>query len=703
MRKQPISKLNLFGVLLLLIGLVLSACGDDEYYEDDYYEPEAGEIQAKEPPETESTVSGNLGGEEVYLEIINETDYELCGYLAAPDDAVEFTDEHIFSEEYLAPGESFEFYDLEVGEFYLAAFDCDEYEIVVEPVYVDYQAGSLVWYVGYEVEYVGGETASVSENAAVAEAQLEDSTESKDSSTDTNHSTGTSPGETDIGFRPNTDGFRFENYGNESVSSNLTPVEIQRMFGDQVCASQAGGECILTPPAKQWMKEVNEYMDGGHCEGMAVLSLLIYIDEIDPNQFGGATAHQLSLNNQALQREIAYWWATQATNPATSVRIDASPRAVVDALIETYTAYPAADESWVMGIYMPDWSGGHAITPFAVEDVGDGLYNILVYDNNWPDQIRKVEVDYEANTWSYQAATNPNEPESLYEGDQSTQSLEIMGLSKRLVQQDCDFCLDSGQGNLLKGRGLAAAAQAYNQIWLTGQADLLITTSDGKKLGFDGDAFVNEIPGAKTQNMKFGLDIWDLNNEPVYYIPLGVEFSIKVDASRVTEGITSNVAMIGPGYDLVIADLYLDPGEADVISVSPDGSRLAYSTEYNDAPDMIFGVETLDADYEFIIAALDIEAGAEFVIELDITNGLLSINTDNTTEYGTYEIVMDRIDEDGESWFQNDDIYLEPGDTAYLLFEEWEGPGTSMFIDIDYDSDGEIDESIELVDEYGQN
>jgi hypothetical protein len=116
---------------------------------------------------------------------------------------------------------------------------------------------------------------------------------------------------------------------------------------------------------------------------------------------------------------------------------------------------------------------------------------------------------------------------------------------------------------------------------------------------------------------------------------------------------------------------------------------------------MIFGVETPGADYEFIVAALDIEAGAEFVVELDINNGVLSINTDNTTEYGTYEIVMDRIDDEGEAWFQNDDIYMEPGDTTYLRFKEWDGPGTSMFIDIDYGSDGTIDETIELFDEYG--
>ncbi len=505
-------------------------------------------------------------------------------------------------------------------------------------------------------------------------------------------------GAADSGFRPERDGFGFENYGNDSVTYNLTPAELQRMFGDQVCAYMDGGECTLTPPAKQWMTETNNYMDGGHCEGMAVLSSLMFYDYSQPSTFGASTTNALSLSNTALQQEIAYWWTTQATLPAASIKLDESPNAILKVLTETFND-PNPPEKWVMGIYMQDFSGGHAITPYAVEDQGGGIFHVLVYDNNWPNMARYVEIDTNNNSWSYQASTNPNEPESLYEGDKSTQTLEIVGITSRLEQQYCEFCA-GGDGYSSRTRGLAATDQAYNQIWLNGTADLLITTSDGKRIGFADGEFVNEIPNAQSKNMKYGQSIWDINNEPVYYIPLGVEFSITVDASRATEGITSDVAMIGPGYNMVVADLYLDPGEQDVITISPDGSQLAYSTEYNDAPDMIFGVETPGADYEFIVAALDIEAGAEFVVELDTEKGQLSINTDNTTEYGIYEIDMYRIDDDGESWFNNNDIYLEPGDTAYLLYADWAGPGESMFIDIDYGSDGSIDETIELPDEF---
>lgn len=153
---------------------------------------------------------------------------------------------------------------------------------------------------------------------------------------------------------------------------------------------------------------------------------------------------------------------------------------------------------------------------------------------------RYVEIDTNENSWSYQASTNPDEPESLYEGTKNSQNLELVGITTRLEQQYCEFCAD-GDGYSSRPRGLAAADQAYNQIWLRGSADLLITTSDGKRIGFADGEFFNEIPNAQSKNMKYGQSIWDLDNEPVYYIPLGVEFSITVDASRATEAIASEV------------------------------------------------------------------------------------------------------------------------------------------------------------------
>src|SRR5262249_24893760 len=49
----------------------------------------------------------------------------------------------------------------------------------------------------------------------------------------------------DDGFRPDINGFGFENYGNDAGPVNLTPAQVEDLFGPQVCAAGTGAGCIL--------------------------------------------------------------------------------------------------------------------------------------------------------------------------------------------------------------------------------------------------------------------------------------------------------------------------------------------------------------------------------------------------------------------------------------------------------------------------
>jgi hypothetical protein len=506
-------------------------------------------------------------------------------------------------------------------------------------------------------------------------------------------------GAADSGFRPEVNGFSFPNYGNDAVSYNLTEAEIQRLFGEQVCANTAGG-CTLAPPVRQWMEQINGYMDGGHCEGMAVLSLLMYYGQIAPADFGGETAHDLSLSDEALQREIAYWWTTQALYPTIANMVE-SPKVVLNTLLEAYQAGENISESWTIGIYKEDGTGGHAITPFAVEDKGGGIYHILVYDNNWPDLTRVVEIDTNNDTFSYEASTNPNVEADLYTG-----KIELTATSGRLEPQECQPCVAmNAAGGRAPGLALLQPpGQDYIEIWLDGDADLLITDAEGRRIGWIGeDEFVNEIPGAKEEQFKFA-DVWANDYEPVYYLPVDIgAFRITVDGTWMAEPGWSDVTMIGPGYDMVAEELYLEPGEQDhleVVVVGEGQYELTYLTDYTDSPDIWFGISTDEADYEFVVRGTDIDGGT-FHVGLDFPNGDFILNTTGNEEVSLYDMLILRIDDNGEYVFGHQDIELDPEATVYANFLEWEGDGSSMYLDFDDDSDGTIDESVEMTDDEG--
>lgn len=547
------------------------------------------------------------------------------------------------------------------------------------------------------------------------------------------------------GFDPDVDGFSFFNYGNEISATNLTAAEVHRMFGDQVCASlSAGGDCTLSPPAKQWMQQINGYMDGGHCEGMAVLSALMYYNQVEPDQFGDNIPFDLTLeNNVPLQREIAYWWTTQATFPGADVRISESPGAVLDTLIETFSNGKNASEWWVMGFYQPDGSEGHAVTPIGVEELGGGLYNILVYDNNFPGETRAIEVDRNAETWQYESSPNPDIESFLYTGDADAQNLELVAISPRLETQECDFCaggpvsaFDDGAGALnstaaqkrtptptvtpepsafpiwedvLARWGLLVIGEAddFYQVWLNGKADLLVIDSWGRRIGYSDGEFFDEIPGASTRNMriffqqeKTGLD---KDKSPVFRIPVGLSFEVIVDGTPLEDAAGSDVTMIGPGYYLEVSDIWLEPGEMDSIGVGIDKSRyqLTYFTDYTESPVIAMGLETEEAGYALIVQATEL-TGAEdsFDIALDTATQEFIINTSFNTEPSTYEILVQRLDDAGETVFGASDVVFEPENTAYIPFAL--GNDTSLPVDVDYENDGEIDESFELPDVTGE-
>lgn len=652
--------LRLLLIILTLIAGSLVACDEEAYLEDEPVEAE--EVVAEPQPAEESEPAADpaargVSGEAIPLECLADEDafYECWDNGLIPEDCID--DEEYIKDECL-PSEY-------IGE---SAVEEDEESGQSE----DPQA---------EPEQVTREDAPVANGQSASVAGL-----------------------TDSGFRPEEHGFNFWNYGNEYGS--LTPAELQRMFGNSVCASMASGDCILTPPANQWMEQMNEYMDGGHCEGMAVLSSLMYYDQVSPQNFGGDVAHDLDINNQGLQQEIAYWWVTQGTYPGGFNKVSESPTAVVNALIETFSQGKSAPEWWAMGIYKSDYSGGHAITPFAVEDKGGGNYYIWVYDNNFPDETRYVEVDTNTDTWKYQASTHPDVPEELYDGDAELQNLEVVAISPRLEPQQCDFCAEggtTGQTDSTRTAGLAKPEPQYYQIWLSGKADLLIIDDQDRRIGYDNGVFVNEIPGATGENFKFaGMDVWATDNEPVYRVPAGLSFEILIDGTRLEQAEDSAVSMIGPGYYMAVEDIWLEPGEIDSIAVTTDGPRrqLTYFTDYAESPMIELGMETPAADYAFLVQATEMLGQEDaFDVGIDLEEGDFIINTSYNTEPVTFDVYVLRIDDEGEFVFGSDGVVMEPENTLYLNYLEWVEDGTVMYADFDYDNDGEIDESIELPDE----
>jgi hypothetical protein len=512
---------------------------------------------------------------------------------------------------------------------------------------------------------------------------------------------GTTPGlVADSGFRPEVNGFQFENYG-KSDAKNLTPAEMQRIFGDAVCASKSGDQCILTPPAEQWMNQQNQGMDGGHCYGFSVTSLRMFTGQANPADYGGAQTIELPLQgNEKLQREIAYSFVFQGFNPVRSSVIAGTPSQILDKLIEVLKAGKSASDSYTIGFFKADGTGGHAVTPYAVEDRGNGIYALMIYDNNYPKEARAILFDRNADTWNYTTTTNPSEPTSEYQGNAQTQSLFLFPTTPGLQQQACDFCAAATTGGS-QGNRLAAAKLDYNEIYLDGDpvthGHLLIIDENGKQYGYTPDGkFVAEIDGVKSERVFSSLD--DDTPEPTYFVPTNMTFQITIDGTPLQEADPTDVTMIGPGYDLGVWDINLEPGQQDTLVVAPNGDQLSYTTKSSESPSIVFGVQLTGSDYEFEIKGVDVEGGGTINVSLDTKEGFMTIDTDGTEKAGEYALYLTRIDDAGEESYAHEGIELEPTDMMYIYYAKWTGNNNALEVGIDRGSDGTVDETLNLAD-----
>lgn len=495
------------------------------------------------------------------------------------------------------------------------------------------------------------------------------------------------------GFAPSTNGFKFQNYGNDKGYTNLTADELRRMFGDKVCAHVEGDKCTLTPAAEAWMEQNNKGMGGGHCEGFAALSLLMQQGQIKASDFGADDPFKLEIEgNEKLQREIAYWFVTQAVMPMAGAEDKTlSPNDVVEKL---KAILKDPKESYTLGIYEPGYKAGHATTPYGVVEKENGIIWIQQYDNNYPGEEKHIEVDTKANTWAYTTAADPNGEETKYKGDADTKTLTIAPSSVRTSPMVCGFCgdVDAPDGGDTKGSTKGSAgAERYNQILFDAESDatLLVTDENGKHLGEMPDgSFVHEIPGAQFAASKSGAD-----DDPTYFVPVGHALTVALSGAKVKKEKPADVVLVGPGYTMGVLGIALDPGQTDELAFSKDWSEFKYTTKSNESPTIMVGIETTKADYTFDLKVGGDGDGQVIIAGLDIQKGVFLLNVDGGPAKSNFELVIERVDETGTATFKHAGLDVGGDQIARFDYGAWKGEKSALHVAILDDKGAVVSES----------
>jgi hypothetical protein len=366
------------------------------------------------------------------------------------------------------------------------------------------------------------------------------------------------------GFNPARDGFAFQNYG-FIAGQELTPTVLQQMFGTSVCAHGTGGSCQLYPAVQQWVAAVSQAAFGGHCYGFSMLALRFFTHNLSPSSYGASTTYGLQFT-PAIESEIAANFAEQGTAAAIAAARPEEPSQVIQALTAALKSRsgPYYTLALFSGPAGTQGREGHAITPLGISNLGNGRYQILVYDNNYPGVTRGLDVDVNAQTWSYAAETNPQSGQAVTWSGQGT-SNELTLIPVSAVEHQQNFS------------AATRAAEGVDTVALGGDPDrhanLLITTGDGRKLGFVGGRLVNQIKGAQV--------IYPIVNqvalghpEPVYLVPGNPKLTVTVAGGDPTAA-PAKVFVAGPGFGTTVSNLVTGNSSQASVHVAPSGSNVS--------------------------------------------------------------------------------------------------------------------------------
>ena len=255
------------------------------------------------------------------------------------------------------------------------------------------------------------------------------------------------------------DTFTFANFGAGATPEQLNEADLVTMFGGSTAVCQEGktDPCVLTPEAAIWARMANQARQSGHCEGFAVLAASRFMEKTTP-------ASSSLTNEGDVTHGIMRAFATQFLPEAQKNTLEWQVKKPSEIAKELKLVLGKGETPYTLGVYTD--KGGHAILPYAVEDMGDNVARVKIYDSNWPGMDRYVDIDTKAETWEFSySGKDPATDNDKWTGGAG--DMDLTALSSRL-NATCPFC---GDGSVVAKTTLVVRSSS---------ADWAIDTADGR-------------------------------------------------------------------------------------------------------------------------------------------------------------------------------------------------------------------------------
>jgi tripartite motif-containing protein 71 len=325
----------------------------------------------------------------------------------------------------------------------------------------------------------------------------------------------------------------------------------------------------------------------------------------------------------------------------------------------------------------------HAVFPYRYELDGANT-SVYVYDPNHPEDKGcpetgcSVLVDTQADSWSYGTRTSTK----WADAQECNQTTGLMALPLSLFKQrpTPPWLPEDLHGSALD------ADQSYYELSVGDPATLLIEDGLGNRLGYQGGVFYGEIAGA-VQVHPIGVIPGVAPDYPErYQLPFGLDFAVHLQHESAGEvGLLS----MAPGKFVAASGTPVTSGAEDLIEIDDDWLGLSYQVG-TDTTDCSLAVTSGNSElaYTHAIDESDLAAGSQAHFSAPAYDRL-SYHVLGTSS--VYKITMLATGAH-HGIFEASGIQIAASDTHYVTID-WQQP-RSAILEIDRDSDGDIDETV---------
>jgi xanthosine utilization system XapX-like protein len=376
--------------------------------------------------------------------------------------------------------------------------------------------------------------------------------------------------------------------------------QLQQLFGTQVCIGQEVRACVLTSAAQDWLKTQLGRMSQGISDGMAaaVLSLWQPPPPRIPwwqrliNFLLGRTVFGLVRTLFDLQTYIANLFLMQSVpevfQQTQAIRDSRTPTQILLSILNIFLT--GSRDPFTMGVYRileGVLTEGHSLTPYRIEERGEGQYWVYVYDSNYPvgransPTDLHMEFDTLANTWTYQ----PNASAPAFTGDAQSKTLDLTQLSWRQPETPatleltgpftCPFCAEESPS--VAPTIPESAPPTVVDITLTGEGQMTVLPYSVEPATLAAAPATEQVALVPFKG--------GLNREvpASYHLPaesLDRPFQIRLTGIPTSRSEPSTLQLAGPGYTANFEGLSMSASETLTLYVVPNrtGPELTFVT-----------------------------------------------------------------------------------------------------------------------------